>query len=226
MAFLHNLSLVIIVVASLLLPQPQLLDTMSPSPPPEIAIRTVRQDEPEMMSLCHSVRRRVFIEEQNVPPEIEMDDDDAAATHVLATRDGMAVGAARIVWVDDDAGDGDAGGDDGDGTSNCDTCNGNRQSGQDAKVKVGKIGRVCVLKSQRGRGYGRQIVLFAAEEIRRVVGGGSDTGSGSGGGTGIAKLGAQVHALKFYESMGFELLPGEEYMDAGGVPHRDMQRIL
>ena len=46
-------------------------------------------------------------------------------------------------------------------------------------------------------------------------------------GCGTATLGAQVHALAFYESMGFALVPGgEEYMDAAGVPHRDMEMRL
>jgi len=173
------------------------------------------------MSHCHAVRRAVFIEEQNVPPDVEMDDRDATATHILATCDGMAIGAARVVFVDEEVqvnGDGDDIDDDG-------------ESGQGTRttVKVGKIGRVCVLKSHRGRGYGRRIVLFAVDEIRRMVGDGN--GNGSNGGNecsfgGVARLGAQVHALKFYESMGFQLIPGKEYMDAGGVPHRDMQLIL
>ena len=40
---------------------------------------------------------RVFVREQGVPAEIELDRDDARATHLLAMISGKAVGTARIV---------------------------------------------------------------------------------------------------------------------------------
>lgn len=44
-----------------------------------------------------SVRRVVFIEEQNVPEEIEIDDDDPVCSHILATdRRDTPVGTARL----------------------------------------------------------------------------------------------------------------------------------
>jgi predicted GNAT family N-acyltransferase len=44
-----------------------------------------------------SVRRAVFIEEQNVPESIEMDDRDAECRHVLACdKAGNPIGTARI----------------------------------------------------------------------------------------------------------------------------------
>ena len=44
-----------------------------------------------------SVRRAVFIEEQNVPEDIELDGRDADCCHVLACDgDGKAVGTARM----------------------------------------------------------------------------------------------------------------------------------
>jgi predicted GNAT family N-acyltransferase len=39
-----------------------------------------------------------------------------------------------------------------------------------------------------------------------------------------AYLGAQVHAVGFYEKLGFEV-EGEEFIDAD-VPHRHMRRAL
>jgi predicted GNAT family N-acyltransferase len=38
------------------------------------------------------------------------------------------------------------------------------------------------------------------------------------------KLGAQTHALSFYEGLGFTAC-SDEYLDAG-IPHRDMQLIF
>ena len=72
---------------------------------------------------------------------------------------------------------------------------------------MGKIGRVAVLKPHRGTGLGQALIRFAMDEIRQA-----------GGHT--AKLGAQTHALAFYEALGFTA-QGAEYSDAG-IPHRDM----
>src|ERR1043166_10031592 len=44
-----------------------------------------------------AIRIRVFVREQGVPAEIELDDDDQHAIHFLATSGGRAVGTARLV---------------------------------------------------------------------------------------------------------------------------------
>lgn len=54
---------------------------------------TVTDDFPA----CAAIRRRVFIEEQNVPEELELDDLDATAVHLLASRDGRPIGTARLL---------------------------------------------------------------------------------------------------------------------------------
>jgi predicted GNAT family N-acyltransferase len=43
------------------------------------------------------IRIRVFVREQGVPEEIELDDEDNRALHLLASFGGSAVGTARIV---------------------------------------------------------------------------------------------------------------------------------
>jgi predicted GNAT family N-acyltransferase len=43
------------------------------------------------------IRIRVFVREQGVPEEIELDDEDKRALHLLASFGGSAVGTARIV---------------------------------------------------------------------------------------------------------------------------------
>lgn len=76
-----------------------------------------------------------------------------------------------------------------------------------------KIGRVCVLKDQRGTGLGAELILRASVRIasdlpnvRRV------------------KLGAQLQAKAFYEKLGFTAF-GPVYDDAG-IDHRDMEYVL
>ena len=45
----------------------------------------------------HAIRRAVFIEEQNVPEELEWDDSDRQCFHVLAfAADGSAIGTGRL----------------------------------------------------------------------------------------------------------------------------------
>ena len=44
-----------------------------------------------------AIRLRVFVKEQGVPREIELDSDDEHAVHLLALVAGRAVGTARIV---------------------------------------------------------------------------------------------------------------------------------
>lgn len=78
--------------------------------------------------------------------------------------------------------------------------------------ETGKIGRVCVLAEQRGTGLGAALIRAAVAELRRIPG------------VRQAKLGAQTHALGFYEKLGFTVL-GPEYIDAG-IPHRDMVLAL
>ena len=78
--------------------------------------------------------------------------------------------------------------------------------------EIGKIGRVCVLAQARGTGLGAALIRAALDELRRQPG------------VTKAKLGAQTHALGFYERLGFTAT-GPEYMDAG-IPHRDMVLVL
>lgn len=77
-----------------------------------------------------ALRMVVFVEEQAVPPEEELDAYDLTATHFLLRRGGTPgeiVGTARLLNK-------------GDGT--------------------GKIGRVAILQAQRGKGLGVQLMRF------------------------------------------------------------------
>jgi predicted GNAT family N-acyltransferase len=46
---------------------------------------------------AYTIRTRVFVKEQGVPEEIEIDRDDKRAVHFLAFEAGKAVGTARVV---------------------------------------------------------------------------------------------------------------------------------
>ncbi|WP_299296158.1 GNAT family N-acetyltransferase [uncultured Tateyamaria sp.] len=135
-------------------------------------------EQTDDLATCLELRRVVFMEEQGVSEADERDGRDGDALHVLATRDGVALGCARILVAEG----------------------------------VAKIGRVCVLQEARGTGLGAAIITVCLDVARAQPG------------VTRAKLGAQVHALAFYEKLGFAAF-GPVYDDAG-IPHRDMDRDL
>ena len=77
--------------------------------------------------------------------------------------------------------------------------------------RLGKAQRVAVLPSARGRRVGA--VLMAALEREAATKGCREI-----------LLGAQIQALGFYESLGYEVF-GDEFDDAG-IPHRHMRKRL
>lgn len=80
------------------------------------------------------------------------------------------------------------------------------------KVGTGKIGRVCVLPEARGAGHGAALIRAAVTMLQARPG------------ITRAMLGAQTHAIGFYQKLGFSVC-GPIYDDAG-IPHRDMSRDL
>lgn len=78
--------------------------------------------------------------------------------------------------------------------------------------ETGKITRVAVLKPARGTGLGAALIAEAVAVFAAMPG------------VTRLQLGAQNHAIPFYEKLGFTAY-GPEYMD-GGIPHHDMERAL
>ncbi|WP_319825379.1 GNAT family N-acetyltransferase [Thalassovita sp.] len=76
---------------------------------------------------------------------------------------------------------------------------------------VGRIGRVCVVRAQRGTGLGAALIR---DGIARLA----------ADGAAVIRLGAQVQAAGFYERLGFAV-SGPVYDDAG-IPHHEMEQHL
>jgi predicted GNAT family N-acyltransferase len=150
----------------------------------EITVRRVTTlDE---MNDALAVRRRVFIEEQNVPESLEIDAYDAdpasapAALQVVAYVDGRCVATGRLLL---------------------DTHEG----------EYPHVGRVAVLREERGKGYGREIMLTLHKIAReRQMPG--------------ITLAAQLHAIGFYETLGY-IVRDDVFLDAG-IEHRWMDLTL
>ena len=62
-----------------------------------MTVRVRRVHSRRELEKAFAIRVRVFVKEQGVPEEIEMDRDDARASHLLAFEAGDAVGTARVV---------------------------------------------------------------------------------------------------------------------------------
>lgn len=50
-----------------------------------------------LMAEVFRLRLEVFVEEQGVPPELELDAEDDTAIHLAAIRDGVVVGTLRLL---------------------------------------------------------------------------------------------------------------------------------
>jgi predicted GNAT family N-acyltransferase len=139
----------------------------------DVDIRTVAWKDARKALLA--VRVPVYVEEQHVRLDEEVDGDDPESLHVLATdRAGVPIGTGRLTLD-------------------------------------GRIGRMAVLRSWRGRGLGGAILRALLDEARRA-------------GHAEATLSAQVRAEPFYERFGF-VAEGRVFEDAR-IPHRWMRLRL
>ncbi|MDE2125134.1 MAG: GNAT family N-acetyltransferase [Armatimonadetes bacterium] len=148
--------------------------------PPRYSV--VAATSAEDRAQAFDVRVTVFVVEQLVPQEEELDAWDDTAYHFLALFHSSgaqeAVGAARLVVL--------AGG-------------------------AGKIGRVAVLRRHRRHGVGRLLMAAVEAQARRL-------------GIKSTKLDAQLHAIPFYEALGYSA-EGPVFLDAN-IEHRLMRKQL
>lgn len=126
---------------------------------------------PEDTERLRDVRRRVFIEEQGVPEEIEWDGQDADALHVLCEKEGATLGCGRL-------------------------------------LADGRIGRLAVLPTERGKRYGERLLNLLLELAQ------------ARGDAGVY-LHAQADAEAFYLRADFERR-GLPFLEAA-IEHVDMQ---
>ncbi len=121
------------------------------------------------------VRREVFVKEQGVPIELEIDDKEQDATHFIGYVEDKPIAASRVRFVDDYV----------------------------------KLERICIMKSVRGKHFGKDLVLFMESYAKEK----NITKS---------KLHAQVYAIPFYEKLGYVVTSGE--FDDAGIPHVSMKK--
>ena len=146
------------------------------------ALTVSRIETLEELADALEIRRRVFIDEQHVPEDEEIDrfDDDPTTVEdcvqMLVRLDGEPIATGRLLL-------------------------------DDPLAERAHVGRVAVLLEHRRTGAGRAVMEALQDEARRL------------GRPGIS-LAAQVHAIPFYERLGYEAR-GEVFLDAG-IDHRWM----
>ncbi|KAL0222903.1 hypothetical protein P9112_002293 [Eukaryota sp. TZLM1-RC] len=91
-------------------------------------IQTFTSENIELLQKAFDIRTTVFVDEQQVPEEEEIDDDDYSPStyHYLLNHNDVPIGTARSLHSLD----------------NCSA----------------KIGRVAILKSHRNKGYGKYLI--------------------------------------------------------------------
>jgi tRNA 2-thiocytidine biosynthesis protein TtcA len=136
---------------------------------------------PVDMTHCLEIRMSVFVKEQNVPVEEEIDGKDEAAIHFLLLKDNRPIGTMRVFLNE--------------------------------KNHSCIFGRVAIIKEYRGLGYGKRMLTQVEKILSRKI-------------TPLEiHLGAQEHAVGFYERLGFKKDSKESYLDAN-IKHFHMTRNL
>lgn len=123
-----------------------------------------------------AIRTKVFVEEQHVPVDLELDEYEREAVHFLASVDGKPAGVARLRWID---------------------------------AQTAKAERVAVLKSFRGTGVGRELMIALEKHAREEQ-------------ATSVRLHAQLTAQPFYERLGYKAY-GDIFFDAG-IAHIAMKK--
>jgi predicted GNAT family N-acyltransferase len=98
-------------------------------------IRVTRYHELEQ---CFAIRKEVFVEEQKVPQDLELDEKDEsteACNHLLLLENGMPAATGRWYLY---------------------------------KPLTAKLQRVAVLQAYRGKGLGKQVILALEQHAREL----------------------------------------------------------
>lgn len=136
---------------------------------------------PKLSVYAYPIRQEVFVGEQGVPEDMELDALDDQAWHAVLFDQNSPAGTGRLVI-----------------------------ESKNDQLR-GRIGRMAILRTYRGRHFGLQIV---------------DSLISKGKALGVRHfyLHAQISAIPFYEKRGFKA--HGEIFDEAGIPHREMVSFL
>lgn len=160
-------------------------------------MRVVRADTEDRYEDALAVRFAVFVEEQGVPEDLEVDEHEDDALHFVAYDDAQS---ERGEGTQDECGD--------DSERDAEPVGAARL--REYEPGVGKVERVAVLDERRGEGWGGALMDAVEDAARQHFG--------------ELYLHAQVSAAGFYDARGYER-EGDEF-EEGGIPHVAMRKPL
>ena len=124
------------------------------------------------------IRTHVFVKEQHVPADLEVDSDEGKATYFVLYDAGLPVATARIL----------------------------------PEANGYHVQRVAVEKVYRKHGLGKMVLTAIIKYARQHH-------------VAFLKLGAQIQAVGFYKTLGFELTNRPEFLDAGIRPREMILKL-
>ncbi|UJF35212.1 GNAT family N-acetyltransferase [Paenibacillus hexagrammi] len=142
----------------------------------------IRVESEEQLKRCFDIRMQVFVEEQKVPEHLEMDEKDQSPE---SCHHFLIVHEGQAV-----------------GTARW----------YKYQPDTAKLQRIAVLKSSRGLGLGKKLVLAMEEQAKEL-------------GCSYSMLDAQCQAEGFYRGLGYEVISEEPFYDAG-ILHVRMKKPL
>ena len=66
-----------------------------------IKLKVIEATFPKQISICLTIRKEVFIEEQKVPENAELDDFDSISFHALAYLDSTPIATGRLININE-----------------------------------------------------------------------------------------------------------------------------
>lgn len=124
-----------------------------------------------------ALRKEVFVLEQQVPIELELENEEECV-HFVLYENNEPLATVRLFP---------------------------KENG------LYKVQRMAVKQEARKKGFGRDIMIYVEEFVKKNKGS-------------ELLLGAQTHAIPFYQRLGYETF-GDEYLDAG-IQHFDMKKLV
>jgi predicted GNAT family N-acyltransferase len=136
----------------------------------------------EQLQMAFDIRVEVFVNEQGVPRELEMDEYDVspdACHHYIVVENGLPIATGRFKTFE---------------------------------PGIAKMQRIAVLRSYRGTGVGKFLLLRMEQEALSM-------------GYSASLLDAQCSAEPFYQKLGYLTESNEPFLDAD-ILHVRMRKIL
>jgi len=181
-----------------------------------LSFTEVWHDNKELVDQCQSLRWKVFVEEQGIPSDIELDgkDHSPSARHVVVMHhdsnenherksttppSSSVIGTGRIIFPSPSEEEGH----------------------NDTSATTAYMGRIAVLREWRNQGIGKKIVLELEKVAMRQL-------SSSSVSTTIHRLRLTPHHYleAFYKSLGFYRIAGAERTINGGCQLITMEKQL